>query len=450
MSNGNPLRRRSIFSGVLLILLGVFLLWHNFRGGFSVWQLFERWWPLLFILWGLAKLYDHLVARRSGEAAPRAITGADIFLVILVVALVGSIGLVERIPWDGPRHVWGLPWEQPYSFSEELPARAVKAGSPISISTDFGDIIVHSEDTAEIRVVVKKTAKAGDEGEARRMADQVSVVITEAGGAHQVSTQNQGGRVQVDLEVHVPQQATITARTSRGGVQVNGVSGNVTVEAMRGNIEVRDCGGDVSAQIERGDIHVADAQGNVKVSGRGGQIEIADVKGEAAVDGEFYGPVIMEKVGKGARFVSRRTDLTISQLSGRFEASSGKLAISDAPGTVSLVTRKNDIELENVAGRIHIENKDGNIELRFAQPPREEVSVANESGSIKLVLRAKSTFEVHAEARQGDVDCEFSDQLAKEQVQERGNTRLDGKVGPKGPQIKLKTTYGSIRLKKGE
>ncbi len=114
------------------------------------------------------------------------------------------------------------------------------------------------------------------------------------------------------------------------------------------------------------------------------------------------------------------------------------------------MTRKNDIELENVAGRIHIENKDGNIELRFAQPPREEVSVANESGSIKLVLPAKSTFEVHAEARQGDVDCEFSDQLAKEQVQERGNTRLDGKVGPKGPQIKLKTTYGSIRLKKGE
>ncbi len=50
------LRRRSIFSGLLLILLGALFLMHNFHYGFPIWRILERWWPLLFIIWGVSKL----------------------------------------------------------------------------------------------------------------------------------------------------------------------------------------------------------------------------------------------------------------------------------------------------------------------------------------------------------------------------------------------------------
>jgi hypothetical protein len=325
MSNGR-IRRRSIFSGLLLILLGGLFLYHNFYGGFAIWDLFSRWWPALLILWGLAKLYDHLVARRTGEITPATITGGEIFLVFLVLMLVGAIGGYE---WMSKRGDMGdvrwPPWEQPYSFSEELPAKAVKPSSPISISTDNGDLTVHAEDNPEIRVIVKKVAGGGSEEQAQKAAQQVGVAVSEAGEGYRVETRNQSGRVQVNLEVHVPKQSSITARTPRGELHVAGVSGSVSAEARRGDIDVRDAGGDVTAEIELGDARIVGAQGNVKLSGRGGQVEIANVKGEATVEGEFYGPIRIEKVAKGARFVSRRTDLSVSQLSGRIETVYGKL-----------------------------------------------------------------------------------------------------------------------------
>ncbi|HEX2711086.1 MAG TPA: DUF5668 domain-containing protein, partial [Candidatus Acidoferrales bacterium] len=90
-------RRRSIFGGLLLILLGALLLLHNLRGYFpDLLGLFSRWWPVLLILWGLAKLYDHLMAQRTGQAAPRTISRGDVLLVILMVALVGSVAAHER------------------------------------------------------------------------------------------------------------------------------------------------------------------------------------------------------------------------------------------------------------------------------------------------------------------------------------------------------------------
>jgi hypothetical protein len=449
MTNGRP-RRRSIFTGVLLIVLGALFLWHNLRGSFLLWDLLERWWPLLLIVWGLAKLYDHLAARRTGEAPPRTVTGGEVLLVFLVLGLAFCVGLTE---WAREHGTMGdfrwPPWEQRYSFSEEVPAQSVPADARISIRTDRGDITVHSEDAAEIRVLVKKTVTASDEGDARRRAEQVRVAVTENAGTYEVGPQSQGGQVQVDLEVHVPRRAGITARTARGGVRAIGVAGSVTASAQHGDLEIRNAGGDVSAQLDRGDAHIVGAGGDVKVSGRGGQIEVADVKGEAVIQGEYYGPIRIAKVDKGARFVSRRTDLRVSQLPGRIETRSGSMDISDAAGNFSLVTREYDVALDNVAGRVHIEDREGNVKLRFSQPPREDVEVTDKSGNIELVLPAKSSFEIHAESRKGEIDSEFDDAALKP-IRERDNSKLDGTRGTKGPQIHLRTSYGTIHLRKTE
>ncbi|MBI3670562.1 MAG: DUF4097 family beta strand repeat protein [Acidobacteria bacterium] len=446
-------RRRSIFGGLLLVILGVLLLWHKFRGGFDILDLLGHWWPALLILWGLAKLYDHLAARRTGEVGPPTITGGDTFLIILVLVLAGAVGGYDWIRQHGGKIDFPsrMPWERTYDFSEEVPAKPVPADARITIRTDYGDISVHPEETAEIRVLVKKSVPGSSESDAQERAKHYAVEVAASGGGYDVRTQGTGKlgeRIQMDLEVHVPKRASVTARTERGDLQVTGIAGSVTAESQRGNIEVRDTGGDVSVEARHGDTHIVGAAGNVKLSGRGGEVEIADVKGEAVIEGEFYGPIRVEKAAKGARFVSRRTDLTVSQLAGRLETSSGKMEITDAPGNVSLVTRKYDVTLENVGGRVHIENRDGNVELRFAQPPREPLDVSTTSGSIELVLPPKSAFEVRAEARSGEIESEF-EELAKQQVEKKGNTTLEGKVGTKGPPFRLQTSYGTIRLRKG-
>ncbi len=450
MTNGKP-RRRSVFSGLLLILVGVVLLMQNLRGDMRFLYLLRDWWPLLFILWGLAKLYDNLMARRTGQSPPRTVTGGEILLVFLIVAVVGSVYANRWIPGRIEIDDSGFEWfgSTSYSFNEDIPAKAVAADARISIRTDRGDISVHAEDAAEIRVLVKKTVHAGDEGDAQNRAKQVNVVVRDAGGGYEVTTENQGGRISVNLEVHVPKRATITAETSRGAIQVSGIQGSVTVETRRGGIEVRDSGADVSAQTDRGDVHIVGAKGNVKLSGRGGQVEIVDVKGEAAIQGEFFGPIRVEKVAKGTHFVSRRTDLTVSELAGRIETGSGRLEISDAPGNLTLTTSRYDVVLENVAGRIHIENHDGNIELRFPQAPKDSIDVVNRSGNIEITLPAKASFEIQATSRSGEIDSDF-EELSKQEKAAGNHSTLSAKIGAKGPTINLQTSYGTIRLRKGQ
>ena len=57
MSNGMP-NRRSIFGGLLLIVLGVLFLIDRFDPAFRLGHLVRLYWPVLIILWGVAKLID--------------------------------------------------------------------------------------------------------------------------------------------------------------------------------------------------------------------------------------------------------------------------------------------------------------------------------------------------------------------------------------------------------
>ncbi|MGB9446844.1 MAG: DUF5668 domain-containing protein, partial [Candidatus Acidiferrum sp.] len=64
-----PTRSRSsgLFSGLVLISVGILLLLHNY-GHLELTDFFTRWWPLLIIFWGVIKLYERTVGRRFGGA----------------------------------------------------------------------------------------------------------------------------------------------------------------------------------------------------------------------------------------------------------------------------------------------------------------------------------------------------------------------------------------------
>jgi hypothetical protein len=64
-------------------------------------------------------------------------------------------------------------------------------------------------------------------------------------------------------------------------------------------------------------------------------------------------------------------------------------------------------------------------------------------------MPAKSAFDVSARADRGELDCDFGD-LASKIDKQNGNARLDGSVGAHGPKLQLHTTYGTIRLRKGQ
>ncbi len=402
----------------------------------------------------MAKLVDYALEGRNDGTGGNRTSGAQTLLIIfLVFLIVGSIiahharGLGIRVD-TAP--LWGSLGET-YSFNEPSQSQPAPPTVRINVSTPRGDIIVHAENTPQIRVEAKKSTNAMSEHEAEMRASEFHVVITDNhDGSFDVRPEATGkdtGRVDVDLEVYVPQRATISADTGRGDVQTFSVGGNVEVNTRHGDIEMQDSGADVTAETQKGDVRISTAAGNVKLSGRGDEVEISDVKGEAAIEGEFYGPIRLARIAKGARFQSQRTSLTITALAGHLDADSGSIEIADSAGDVTVDTQKNDVKLENIAGRIQVEDHDGDIDMRFAQPPRADINVDDGSGDISVDLPSQASFQIDAQSESGDADSDFPD-IKKAGTDNGDRAGLSGQQGSRGPMIHLRTSYGDIHLKK--
>jgi hypothetical protein len=293
--------------------------------------------------------------------------------------------------------------------------------------------------------------KSWNENAARKLSEKVSVEIVQNGDGYEVHPTGGGGnsRVSVDMDISLPQKALLTVHSERGDVNVSDMASQVSINNGNGDIEVRSTTGDVTLDMRRGDAKISDTKGDVKVSGRGGSIEVVNATGSFTINGEFVGPIRAEKVTKGVRFVSHRTDLTLTQLTGHMEAGSGNLEVVDAPGNLIARTRDEEITIENAGGKVKIDDRNGNVQLRFSSPPKDDIEITNSSAAITLTLPESSSFEIVADCHSGDIDSEFQADSLKLTTTEKGDSHLEGKYGRgRGPKIILKTTYGSISIHK--
>ena len=450
MSEQSP-SRHSIFGGLVLVIIGALFLIYNFHPEFDLWDILWRWWPLFLILLGVARLIDYAIAQHSEKPAPRIVTGGDIFLIVALLVLISVAGGIYHIR----EHInngdfFPAEWGNPYAFSEQLPAQALPADARIQISDVRGDISVHPANVAQIQVTVKKTVNDFNPGDAQKRADGIHfIVVDNHDGSYEVEPQEQGvspRSLETDLDVQVPQHASVTASTQHGNVDVAGLAGTIASSTHNGDINVSGAGNDVAAATDRGTVHISGVQGDVRLSGKGDDVNISDVKGEAVIDGEFFGPIRMSSVAKGARLTSKRTDLTVTALPGTLELDSGDLHIENSPGDVSVSTKKNDVVIQDISGSIHIDNQDGDIEVRFSQPPRQPLDITDGSGDVSVTFPAKANFQIDAESESGDVDSEF----AGISTRKDGNRSiLEGQTSGHGPSIRIRTTYGDIHVRKG-
>ena len=445
------LRRRgsSFFPGLLLLFVGLLLLLHNYRG-VSIGEVIGHWWPLILIFWGAIKLYERMAASRAGDPGAAKITGGEVFLVLGLLSLLGIVVGVdyfrENVP--GPIRKWG----NSFDFDLDVAPKDVPGDARITIHNGRGSISVRPSDESQIRVSGKKNAKAWNESDAQQAADRVGVEIVKNGDGYEIHPSGVSAgdsRISFDLDVMVPKKASLTIRNEKGNITVADMAKAVNVTNGVGDIEIHDTGGDVDIETRKSDVKVSDTKGSVKISGHGGQIDVSGATGGLTIEGEFAGPIRADKIAKGVRFVSQRTDLTLSQLAGHMEASPGHLEIYDAPGSLNVRTQ-DDITLENASGKVKIDNRRGNVEVRFSAPPKEDIEIDNASAGITLSLPESSSFEIVADCHSGDINSEFqADSLKLTSGTKSGDSHLEGRYGSgRGPKIILKTSYGSISIRK--
>ena len=94
---------------------------------------------------------------------------------------------------------------------------------------------------------------------------------------------------------------------------------------------------------------------------------------------------------------------------------------------------------------MHIADSDGQITLQTSTPPTHDIQVESKNGAVELTLPQGSNFQIEADSRHGEVDCDFSGPGLK--VVKDGETpSISGSFGKGGPLIRITTEYGAIRL----
>jgi hypothetical protein len=448
--------RQSIFGGLLLILVGILFLLIRHYPQLGIGHLVRLYWPVILIVWGIAKLIDNFSARQSGDASPPWLSGGEIALIILLfVAVTGmwGIGRIRDQLGNTDNFSWNDMWvKKGVPVSEDVPPVAVKPNSSISVHTPRGDITVFADEDSDLRIVATKTVSSVSDSESSKRAAVIKIDVTPEKGGFRVEPSGITGdrsHTRVDLEVHLPKQVSVTAETESGDITISGISGAVTASSLSGDIAIHDVGSDVTAKMQNGDVRIAQVHGDVGLSGKGNGVELSDVTGNATIDGEFFGPIQISNIAQTTQFNSSRTDLTILKMHGRLDLDSDSLQISDVDGSIKLKTHDKSVEIENAAGRMDINNAHADVSITLKKPPTDEINVQNDSGGIDLALPAKSSFEISAASRSGEIDSEFDDAGLNRETS--GDTKkLDGKVGSHGPKITLDTTYGTINLRKSE
>lgn len=456
MANGSPAPPRSsgLFSGLLLITLGfLMLLWTYF--GIHLGAALKHWWPLILIVWGLVKFYERALAQRQGRSSGWTTPG-EIFLVVGVFCLVGVIIVVdlirERIHDPEVRGIFADVGDF-FPYDLDVSPLAVPPNARLQIDIARGDISVHAADESQINVTGKKKVRAWNEQAADKIADNLKLELAKDGDSYVLRPAGSAegdSRFVFDLDVGVPKKSDLTIKTGKGNVQVSDIATGISVTTRNGNVEVSDTGGSVSIETQGRDnsTTVSDTKGDVKIIGKGGEVSVTNATGSMTLSGEFYGPIRAEKITKGVRVNNHRTDFTLTQLSGHLEIGSGNFEVVDAPGNLTLRTSA-DITIENPGGKVNVENRSGNMEVRYSTAPKDDIQLTNSSSGITLSLPSNTNFEIIADCHSCDIDSDFSGPSLNKTTTKNGDTHLEGKYGSgRSVKIILRTSYGSIAIRK--
>lgn len=449
--NGTTRRGRSIFAGVLLVLLGVLFLIDIYYPSVRLGHLIAVYWPVLLIVWGGAKVVDYLVAQHRGEPRPAALTGGEAALIIVLILVLGGFVIRDWVRQRVPRVNFDMPEFGPsYTQDESLPAQKIPDGAHLAIYTPRGDISVQGSSSNQLLVKAKETTWGTSQNSAARTMKDENVRIDESGGVYRIGPQFIFGgqrRTDFDLNVQGPASANVAATTMHGDIHIQGISGKTDVHTNSGDIDVRNAGADVALNLLRGDAHVTGAAGNVNVTGRGGDVSIADVKGGISVEGPFDGTIRATNVSQMIHCGLPWSQINVSQLNGTLEADLGDVKITGANGPVKIVTHNSDVSVGNVTGRVDIADAHADVHVTLNAPPTQDINITNDAGDVDVALPVRSSFEVDAISRGGDVDSDFSGGQLNVSNADAGG-QITGRVGAGGPKITIATTYGTIHLHK--
>lgn len=449
-----PRRPRSMAGPFVLIVVGtVFLLstMHVLSWG-RLAHLFANYWPVLLILWGVIKVFEHMQAQRQG-LRPSGIGAGGVMLVVMIVVFGLIATQLDRVNWSGLRDDFNFDDSDfnhlfngnTYNYDDHL-EQDFPAGASLKVIDTRGAISVHPSDDNKIVVVVRKRIGSENQTDADKYNTETKPTITTIGGLVTIDAKADAAGdhpVETDFDISVPRKAAVTINSHRGDVNVSGRDANVDISAQRSDTSVQDVTGSVKIAQERGTVRVQQVNGDVQVGKRLNEVSVSDVKGSVQLEGEFQESVKLERIAKTITFKSSRTDMEFSRLDGSLDLDSDELRADQVTGPLHLTTRSKNIRLEGVSGDVRLQDDNGAVEL--AMRTVGNVQIDNRNGTVQLSLPDKAGFRLDAHVRDGEIQSDFPELKVSNEERE---ARASGSVGNGLSHIVINNQHEGVEIRK--
>ncbi len=141
----------------------------------------------------------------------------------------------------------------------------IAVGGTVSVKNINGGIKVHGWDGETVKVRAVKRAKRGNV--AKKMAN-TKVEFDSSSDRLDIETvrlkrgSKWNNNMSVSYELWIPAEVNVKARSTNGGIKVEGVSGEVNADTTNGNVTLSEISGSVNADTTNGSIKVSLSQHN--------------------------------------------------------------------------------------------------------------------------------------------------------------------------------------------
>jgi DUF4097 and DUF4098 domain-containing protein YvlB len=319
--------------------------------------------------------------------------------------------------------------ENPHRMQVMLPERGYSArvgggGPRVQASALNGNITLLAEGTKEADAKPLVAGRRTITVTVPRVEVRVPRVIVRV---PRVREAEQPGTPEADAEPEEPTEEEDIVRgdvagdffsSSNGSYRVGHVTGRVKILTHQGEVQIASAGKGAEIRTFGGDIRLGPIAGDLKAQTLAGDVRVGVVAGSAFVD-----------------------------------TSGGDIRIDRVGGSATAKTLGGDIVIAGVGGGINAETGGGEVRIvLLARQAKGGVAVRNAGGDVLLTLPADF---------QGDVDLQVEDPGDSDDVLIRSEfpgitvarspdaQRATGSLNGGGPRVSVRTSSGSIRLRRG-
>ncbi len=505
MSYAVERKPRSPISGMLLIFIGVLWFANRIHPELNGLHIYGRYWLLLLGVFAAVELVRYYSHRESEGPPPRVFTMVRVVAILLIVVT----GVVAgRIAGNSPSLLSALRLDgflgnlrdsvvgQEYSFTDQaMEVPAFHPGSRVTVSNSYGDVKV-TGGASILRATLSKGVRSWSEEDARKIADQIKIVIEQTEDGWQIRTNRDqiAQQFTTSLQIELPGAARLEINNSYGRVSASQIDSPLLVRASYGKASINGIRGDVDLSLTYSDFEMANVNGNatitgakraqvsqvqgaLKLAGSNGNIVVRDIAETVEINAPFckitaqnlqssasirteHGSVKVARAGD-VKIDAPYSDVQAEEITGdlKVDSSNSDIRLRSIAGEATVAAQRSAVTADEVHGRIEVETSHGGVTIRnfhsglrvqtsyrdvtlvAASQPTADIDVENSRGEIRLTLPESSQFQIDAESENGRVRPVGFNNIAQP-----SRHNLLAVFGTDGPRIRLRTSLKDITV----